>query len=138
MSLMGRDGYWAHAAPAPSSTAATRGGKRVTCPLCPRPARRSVLRRSVAARDSHVDGRDLAGAHRVDRLTERRRKCGGVGHRTDAVEALRARDHREIGRGVVDALADPAVLDGAAARLGHALLVHFVVEERAVVAHDRE
>src|SRR5207237_5707468 len=52
--------------------------------------------------------------------------------------ALRARHHGDVDVRLVDPLADPFVLDRAAALLRHAFLVHLVVVERAVVGDEKE
>ena len=59
--------------------------------------------------------------------------------RAEALRALRAANGRDVDIGLGNALADPAVLDRTVAHAGDALLMQFVVEERAVVGnHDEQ
>src|SRR5256885_7549796 len=71
-------------------------------------------------------------------LSRRRLQLGEIGHGPDAERALRAGHRREVDVGLVDALADPLVLDRPAALVRHALLVELVVVEGAVVGNDEQ
>src|SRR3954471_15988194 len=94
-------------------------------------------RRVVAGHHAHIDDAHRAVPHLGDGALDRGLQLGELAHRPDAERALRAGHHGDVDVGIVDALADPLVLDGTAALLRHALLVELVVVERAVVG-DQE
>src|SRR4051812_32024082 len=86
----------------------------------------------VPRQHAHVDHARPARSHDCDAFLDGALECRLLLDRTDSHSALHACHAREIDRRIVDALADPAVLDRAAALLRHAALVAFVVVERAV------
>src|SRR5262249_9446459 len=92
----------------------------------------------VAGPHARVDHADLAVQHGLHALGDRAPKLYGIRDRADALGALRDRERGEIDVRLVDALADPLVLDGSAAHPRHALLVRLVVVERAIVADHEE
>ena len=92
----------------------------------------------VARLDAHIDDRDPA-AVRPPRWPSANvgSSSADVVDRPEAERALRARQRRDVDVGIADALADPLVLDRPVAHARDALLVHFVVVERAIVGdHD--
>src|SRR4051794_1676363 len=92
--------------------------------------------RRVTRLDAHVDDGDRAVFHRGDGLLKHVRQIPDSVHRPECSGALRARHGGEIDVGLGYLLPDPAVLDRAAAHARDALLVQFIVEERAVVGDD--
>src|SRR5579862_999814 len=66
--------------------------------------------RGIARFDSHVDHRQPTGLDMRDRRLEYARQVVGMADRPPALPALRLGEHAEVGFGVGDALADPAVL----------------------------
>src|SRR3954462_8328713 len=77
----------------------------------------------VTGRHPHIDDARPTGAHGRDALAQRADELLRIVDRADAVAALGAGDRREIDVGLADLLADPTVLDRAAARPRDALLV---------------
>src|SRR2546430_14318069 len=72
----------------------------------------------------------------LDRALESRTYLRGIGDRTLGVPAERTREHREVGRRVVDLLTDARVLLRRAAMLRDPELMLPVVVVGAVVVHD--
>ena len=68
--------------------------------------------RRVAGFDPDIDHRDAAALDALDRVAQRARQFVGPADRAEPVGALAARQHAEVGFGVGDALADPAVATG--------------------------
>src|SRR5687768_10154110 len=91
--------------------------------------RRRVYRR-VAWLNPHIDHRHTARFDAVDRGPQNAWQLVGAADRAESLAALGLRQHPEIGLGIGDALADPAVGDRPVALPRHAVLVQFVVEER--------
>src|SRR3954468_9775546 len=94
--------------------------------------------RRIAGFDPYIDNGHLTVLDRRDRLLECRHQIARVNDGVEPDGALRFPQRRAIDVRIRDALADPTVLDRAVADAGDALLVQFVVEERAVVADDDE
>jgi hypothetical protein len=92
-------------------------------------------RRRVARRDAHVDDRNAAGLDHRDRFGEHRLEPAHILDRAETARALRMCELCEVDVGIADALPDPLVLDRPVAHARDALLVHFVVVERAIVRH---
>src|SRR2546427_2886342 len=92
----------------------------------------------VARQHASVDHAHLAVHDRAQAILDRLGELIGMGDRADALGALSDGHHREVHVGIADALADPLVLDGPAARDRHALLIRLVVVEGAVVANDEQ
>src|SRR5579864_3302998 len=84
--------------------------------------RRAVDRR-IAGLDPDVDDRDAARCDTVDRGAQGARQLVRPADRAETLAALGARQHAEIGFGIGDALADPAVGHWPPALAGHAVLV---------------
>src|SRR5262245_5657092 len=105
-----------------------------------RPAQHRRCRdRRITRLDPHIDHDHMALVDRGDRLLERRNQLARLGHRSEALRALRAGKRRDIDIGLGDALADPAVLDRTRADAGDALLMQLFIEERAIIGdHDQE
>ena len=74
-----------------------------------------------------------------NRLAQHRGKIGDGLDRAEAFRALRRSHGGDVDVRLGDSLADPAVLDRAVAHARDALLMQFVIEERAVVGdHEQE
>src|SRR5712692_8248507 len=72
--------------------------------------RRSRHRRVVARQHSHIDDAHGTALYLADRLLQGGFEVSQLLHRPDADGALRARHHRDVDVGLVDALSDPLVL----------------------------
>src|SRR6266540_6034993 len=92
----------------------------------------------LAGRDPHVDEDGSALVEGPDRSGERGAELVRIFDRPDALRAEIAGEAREIHRGIVHALAHPAILDRALAHPCHMLLVLLVVVVAAVVRDDEE
>ena len=75
----------------------------------------------------HVDDDRLPTLEAPHRIDQRILQRIGARDRTDAVESLRPREHAEVGRRLVYALADPTILRRTASHPRDPLLVHFIV-----------
>src|SRR5882724_5397152 len=92
---------------------------RISSSTC---ARWRASHRGVVTRQhAHVDHAHCAALHLLEALLERGLQVTQFLHRPDAHRPLRAPHRRDVDLGLVDALADPLVLDGTAALLRHAL-----------------
>src|SRR5205807_10608804 len=94
--------------------------------------------RGIAGCDPHVDYGDLAVLDGLDRFGKYGLETVRLAYRPEADRTLRACHGGEVDRRIVDALADPLVLDRSSAQAGNALLVDLVVEERLVVGDHEE
>ena len=88
--------------------------------------------------DVEVDDADAARLEHRHALRDRGLGVGRAGDRADTDRTLRLRELGDVGRGVLHAQPNPAVLHLAGARLRHRLLVQLVVEVGAVVVDENE
>src|SRR4051812_7754442 len=81
--------------------------------LLPRGAARGRgrINRSVAGLDANIDNRDAAALDHADRVAQGAHQFVGPADRAKSLRALRLGQHAEIGFGIGNALADPAVRD---------------------------
>src|SRR5580700_12032198 len=97
--------------------------------------RRRIDRR-VSRLDPDIDDRDPATLDAIEPGTQGPEQLIRPTGRAETFGALAVRQRSEIGLRVGDALADPAVGDGAVALPRHPVLVQLVVEEGIIVGND--